>query len=108
MPDRQFAVYILTTRRRTALYIGVTNNLARRLAQHRSGIGSGFVRRYNVTRLVYVEFCGDALSAIAREKQLKAGSRADKVALIEAVNPEWVELDGASGDRIASSLRSSQ
>ena len=94
MPDRRFAVYILTTRRRTALYIGVTSNLARRLAQHRSGIGSRFARRYNVTRLVYVEFCGDARSAIAREKQLKAGSRADKVALIEAVNPGWVELDG--------------
>jgi len=92
MRHRQFAVYILTTRRRTALYIGVTRDLPRRLAQHRAGLGSRFVRRYCVARLVYVEWYSDPLTAISREKQLKAGSRADKVALIERDNPGWVDL----------------
>ena len=90
--SRDFAVYILTTRRRSALYIGVTSNLALRLAQHRSGLGSRFVRRYSVTRLVHVEWFSDPLTAITREKQLKAGSRADKLALIERDNPGWVDL----------------
>jgi putative endonuclease len=90
--SRNFAVYILTTRRRTALYIGVTSNLPLRLAQHRSGLGSRFVRRYSVTRLVHVEWFSDPLTAITREKQLKAGSRADKLALIERDNPGWVDL----------------
>ena len=89
---RDFAVYILTTRRNTALYIGVTSNLPRRLAQHRAGLGSRFVRRYSVTRLVHVEWYRDPVTAITREKQLKAGSRADKVALIERDNPGWVDL----------------
>ena len=92
MRQRQFAVYILTTRRRTALYVGVTRDLPLRLAQHRAGLGSRFVRRYCVTRLVYVEWYRDPLTAITREKQLKAGSRADKVALIERHNPGWVDL----------------
>ena len=87
-----FAVYILTTRRRTALYIGVTSNLPLRLARHRAGLGSRFTRRYSVTRLVHVEWYRDPLTAITREKQLKAGSRADKIALIERENPGWVDL----------------
>jgi putative endonuclease len=90
--SRDFAVYILTTRRRTALYIGVTSDLPLRLAQHRSGLGSRFVRRYSVTRLVHVEWYRDPLTAITREKQLKAGSRADKIALIERNNPGWLDL----------------
>ena len=92
MRDRPFAVYILTTRRNTTLYVGITNDLGRRLAQHRAGSGSRFARRYGATRLVHVEWFGDPLTAIAREKQLKGGSRAAKVALIDRHNPEWRDL----------------
>ncbi len=92
MRDIPFAVYILTTRRRTVLYTGVTNDMGRRIHEHRTGARPGFTRRYCATRLVYVEWFRDARNAIAREKQIKGGSRADKVALIERVNPEWKDL----------------
>ena len=92
MRDIPFAVYILTTRRHTVLYTGVTNNIARRINEHRTGSRPSFTRRYCVTRLVHVEWFDDARSAIAREKQIKAGSRADKIALIERANPEWKNL----------------
>ena len=86
-----YYVYILASFRRT-LYVGVTNNLERRLWEHRNGLGSAFVRRYNVYQLVYVEETGDVLAAIAREKQIKAWRRSKKVALIEAANPTWRDL----------------
>ena len=89
---RQFFVYILTNRRRTVLYTGVTGNLPARLARHQLGIGSRFASRYNVSQLVYLEPCPGALQAIAREKQIKAGSRAAKIRLIESINPHWHEL----------------
>ena len=95
MPPRRLVVYILTTRRNTALYVGVTNNLARRMAEHRDsrgGRGSRFCRRYAVTKLVYMESIEGPRAAIAREKQLKAGSRGRKVALIDRCNPGWLEL----------------
>jgi len=95
MRFRTLAVYILTNSRRTVLYVGVTNDLVRRLLQHRTGTGSRFAQRYQADRLVHVEFFADARFAIAREKQLKAGSRARKVALIERGNPEWRDLSGA-------------
>ena len=85
-------VYILTNDRHTVLYTGVTSNLTRRLEAHRDGVVAGFTRRYNVHKLVYVEQHGDIASAIAREKQLKAGSRRRKIALIEATNPQWRNL----------------
>ena len=87
-----FAVYILTTRRNTVLYTGVTNDLERRLTEHRAGLGGRFTRRYCAVRLVYVEYYADARTAIAREKQIKVGSRARKIALIERENPGWVDL----------------
>lgn len=110
MPDDRFAVYILASKSRT-LYIGVTNDLERRIAQHRAGLGSKFTRKYGVTRLVFLEWAPDPLAAIAREKMLKGWVRAKKVALIESVNPTWQDLastdpeqradpsapDGASG-----------
>ena len=92
MPRRRYAVYILTNRRHTVFYVGVTGDLTRRLDQHRKGSGARFTCRYHVDQLVYVEFFDDVRSAIAREKQLKAGSRRRKESLIEGMNPEWRNL----------------
>ena len=91
MSTRTYYVYILASRSRV-LYICVTNDLARRLAEHRSGSVPGFTSTYNVTRLVYVEDYSDPVTAIAREKQLKTWRRDKKVALIEAANPGWRDL----------------
>lgn len=87
-----YCVYMMCNRWRNVIYTGVTNDLLRRVAQHRTGSGSAFARRYNVVRLVYFEATDNAYAAIAREKQLKAGSRAKKIALIESFNPEWKDL----------------
>ena len=74
------------------LYTGVTNNLERRILEHKSKTSSSFTKRYNVDQLVYFE-CGDDINAaIAREKQIKAGSRQDKIELIDSMNPEWKDL----------------
>jgi putative endonuclease len=91
MPDR-FYVYILTNARRTVLYTGVTNDLARRVWQHRNGQGSSFTAKYHCCELVFFEIFKDAYNAIAREKQIKAGSRGSKVKRIEEMNPEWRDL----------------
>ena len=90
--DRVFAVYILTNKHDRVLYTGVTNDLKRRIYEHREGLVAGFSRRYNLHKLVYFEIASDAYSAISREKQIKAGSRARKLALINAVNPDWRDL----------------
>ena len=92
MSDRQYCVYIMTNARNTVLYTGVTNNIQRRVLEHRSGTGSKFTKKYNVVKLVYVE-CGDDVNmAIFREKQIKAGSRKKKLELIKSINPEWKDL----------------
>ncbi|SEJ86427.1 putative endonuclease [Deinococcus reticulitermitis] len=91
---RSYWVYILTNRRNGTLYIGVTNNLARRVWEHRQKVVPGFTQKYNLTRLVYFEETTDVRSAIAREKQLKGWLRAKKVALIEGMNPQWRDLYG--------------
>ncbi|HVA81132.1 MAG TPA: GIY-YIG nuclease family protein [Candidatus Binataceae bacterium] len=88
---RQFFVYIIASRTR-ALYIGVTNNLERRAQEHKSGMMPGFAARYHIVRLIYFEEFHDVRDAIAREKQLKAWRREKKVKLIEAMNPEWLDL----------------
>ena len=88
---RIYYVYILANRNRR-IYTGVTNDLTRRLWEHRNGKASGFAHRYGMTRLVYFEDTTDIEAAIAREKQLKGWVRAKKVALIESVNPEWKDL----------------
>jgi putative endonuclease len=90
---RTYFVYILASRSRT-LYIGVTNDIARRLAQHRVA-RVGFTARYQCNRLVLLETTPDAGSAIAREKQLKNWRREKKIALIQATNPGWDDLAGA-------------
>ena len=85
-----YYVYILASSART-LYTGVTNNLERRIRQHRAG-ESEFTARYNITRLVHYEVTNSILTAIARAKEIKAWRRAKKVALIEQGNPEWEDL----------------
>ena len=89
-----YFVYILTNERHTVLYTGVTSDLKARIYQHREKLLPGFTKRYNVWKLVYYEAGTDALGAIAREKQIKAGSRKKKLALINSFNPEWRDLYG--------------
>ena len=84
-------VYIATNRSRT-LYVGVTNDLERRMWEHKQEIGSGFAARYSITQLVYYEAFDDIRDAIAREKQLKRWRREKKVQLIEGENLEWRDL----------------
>ena len=88
---KQPAVYIMASQRNGTLYTGVTANLVQRSWQHREG-QKGFTARYNCRRLVWYELHGDMPTAIAREKQIKAGSRRRKLALIEAMNPDWEDL----------------
>jgi putative endonuclease len=87
---RQYWVYIMASRSRE-LYIGVTNNLELRVAQHRLGL-DGFTARHGIKDLVYFETTTDVISAIRREKQLKRWTRARKLALVETMNPEWKDL----------------
>jgi len=87
-----YYVYILASGRHGTLYIGVTNNLRRRLEQHRTGQGSEFVKKYTVHRLVHVETFASPQEAIAREKQLKNWHRDWKTRLIEEENPDWSDL----------------
>lgn len=89
---RSPCAYIMASRRNGTLYVGVTADLARRAYEHRNGLIDGFTLRYGCERLVWYEPYDRIDEAIAREKQLKAGSRAKKVALIEAMNPLWRDL----------------
>ncbi len=91
--NERYAVYMLASRKNGTLYIGVTSNLPLRIEQHAAGIFPGFTQRYGVTRLVWFERHRDIHEAIAREKQLKGWNRAWKIRLIEAGNPDWLELD---------------
>jgi putative endonuclease len=88
---RQYYVYVMTNATRT-LYVGVTNDLVRRVAEHRSGAMSGFTRKYHVGWLAYYEVTEDVNAAIAREKQIKGWTRAKKQALVETLNPGWRDL----------------
>ncbi|RJO62413.1 MAG: GIY-YIG nuclease family protein [Dehalococcoidia bacterium] len=92
MLTNQYYTYILTSRANTVLYTGVTNDLKRRVWEHKERFVAGFTHRYNVDKLVYYEACEDVTSAIAREKQLKGWLRRRKVALIESQNPDWHDL----------------
>ncbi|MBO0346622.1 GIY-YIG nuclease family protein [Roseibium sp. CAU 1637] len=90
--ERRFWVYMLAGQKNGTLYTGVTNDLVRRLHQHQTGTGSHFARRYKVERLVWYEDHPTAPQAIAREKAIKTWRRAWKIELIEAMNPEWIDL----------------
>jgi putative endonuclease len=89
---KQYCVYIMTNAHNTVLYTGVTNDLARRVYEHKNGIGSAFVKKYNVHKLVYYEVGNSVHSAIAREKQIKGGSRQKKIDLVNKLNPYWKDL----------------
>ncbi len=89
--SRQYYVYILTNRSRT-LYVGMTNDLRRRVYEHRRKLVPGFTKKYNLTWLAYYEETADVHSAIAREKQIKGWRRSKKIALIETANPNWRDL----------------
>ena len=89
---KQPAVYIMASKRNGTLYTGVTSNLPQRSWQHREGVADGFTKRYGCKILVWYELADTMEAAIMREKQIKAGSRAKKLALIEATNPEWRDL----------------
>ena len=89
---KNYWVYIMTNASRTVLYIGMTNNLARRISQHRAGEGSSFTKKYRTTLLVYYEHTTEVEAAIRREKQLKGWTRIKKAKRIEANNPEWNDL----------------
>jgi len=90
--ERLYYVYILASRRNGTLYLGVTNNLSRRVFQHREGTAASFTRKYGVFNLVYYEHYQYVTDAIEREKRLKRWRRAWKLALIEGMNPEWRDL----------------
>lgn len=90
--DHNYYVYILASRRNGTLYAGVTNNLTRRVHEHRSGMANSFTRRYRVYTLVWFEHHTDIQAAILREKRIKKWRRAWKITLIERENPEWRDL----------------
>jgi putative endonuclease len=87
-----YYVYILAHKRNGTLYVGVTNDLIRRVAEHKSGQSGGFTKRYKVNQLVFYEDTNDVIAAITREKQLKKWKRTWKLRLIEESNPEWRDL----------------
>jgi putative endonuclease len=97
---KQPCVCIVASRRHGTLYTGVTSNLPKRAFEHREGLVSGFSKKYGCKMLVWYELHESMIEAITREKQIKAGSRARKLALIEALNPEWIDLyESLAGDR---------
>ena len=85
-------VYLMTNKLDTVIYTGVTADLLRRVYEHREGLVDGFTKKYNVKKLVYYEIADDIESAIAREKQIKSGSRKNKIALIKSMNPALRDL----------------
>jgi putative endonuclease len=89
---RQYCVYIMTNANDTVIYTGVTNHLARRVYEHKNGLGGIFTKKYNVVKLVYYEVTDNVHAAIAREKQIKGGSRKKKIELINSMNAEWNDL----------------
>ena len=104
MSKRSYYVYILSSFTRT-LYVGVTNDLERRVQEHKGHVIEGFTKKYKVTLLVHAEDCGEIEEAIAREKEIKGWRRKKKIALIEASNPNWHDL-AHNGEKQDPSLRS--
>ena len=89
---KQPAIYILASKRNGTLYTGVTSDLVKRIWQHKNDVVPGFTQKYPVHMLVYYELADEMTAAISREKQIKGGSRARKLALIESMNPKWRDL----------------
>lgn len=90
--EKQYYIYIMTNKMNTVLYTGVTSDLKRRIYLHKNRLMDGFTKKYNVSKLVYYEISRDMKSAILREKQIKSGSRAKKIKLIQSVNIDWEDL----------------
>ena len=93
---KQFYVYIMSSRSHV-IYVGMTNDLQRRVYQHKQKLVEGFTQKYNVTMLVYYETTSDVRAAIAREKQIKGWRREKKIELIESANPKWKDLSEEIG-----------
>ena len=96
--EKSYCVYILTNIHKTVLYTGVTNDLARRIQEHKDGVVKGFTQKYNCHILVYYEETDDINAAIGREKQIKGGSRSTKEKLIYSINPDWNDCQGYLGN----------
>ena len=90
--SEQYYIYIITNQYNTVLYTGVSNDLIRRVYEHKEKLIAGFTKKYNVNKLVYYEIFTDINSAITREKQIKAGSRQKKIDLVNSMNPQWCDL----------------
>ena len=90
--DRQYYIYIMTNTRNTVLYTGVTSDIKRRVYEHKEKLVGGFTRKYNITKLVYYELFNEVHDAISREKQIKGGSRQQKIDLINSMNNGWRDL----------------
>ncbi len=89
---KQYYIYIMTNKLNSVLYAGVTSNLEKRVHEHKSKLIEGFIKKYNVDKLVYYEVFDDINDAITREKQIKAGSRQKKIDVIAGINPAWKDL----------------
>ena len=90
--DKGYYVYIMTNKHNNVVYTGITNNLKRRVYEHKEKLVGGFTKKYNITKLVYYEVFDDPENAIFREKQIKAGSRQKKIDLINSLNRKWLDL----------------
>lgn len=92
MDEKTGYVYLMTNKRNNVIYTGVTSDLQKRVYEHKQKLVDGFTKTYNITRLVYYETCDSIEGAISREKQIKAGSRAKKLELIQSLNPRFKDL----------------
>jgi putative endonuclease len=90
--NKQYFIYIMTNKNHSVLYTGVTNDLKRRVYEHKNKLTEGFTKKYNTNKLVFYEIYNDVNEAIAREKQIKDGSRVKKIKLIEEMNNQWNDL----------------
>ena len=89
---KEYYIYILTNQYNTVFYVGVTNNLTRRVYEHKNKLVKGFTSKYNLNKLVYYEVFSDVRDAIYREKQIKSWNRKKKIEMIKKFNPEWKDL----------------
>ena len=92
--ERQYYTYIITNKSNNVLYTGVTNSLSRRIFEHKHKLSPGFTKKYNLTKLVYYEIFDNVYDAIKREKQIKGGSREDKIRLVNKFNRDWEDQYG--------------
>jgi len=92
MSEKHYYVYILANKVNTVIYIGITNDIKRRIYEHKNKVVEGFTKKYNINKLVYYEVFDDPYNAITREKQLKGWIRAKKDELVNSINPDWKDL----------------